>query len=207
MAWSTGLDGSGIGVAIIDSGVASKRDLMTSNGTASRIVYSQSFVSGLDASDQYGHGTHVAGIVGSNGASSTGPNFKRDFKGVAPNANILNFRVLDANGSGYVSDVISAIDQAIQLQSTYNIRVINLSLGTPVYESYTLDPLCQAVEAAWKAGIVVVAAAGNYGRSNTMGVEWIWNDCFSWKRSLCDYGRVDENKWYAHPLGRLDRQL
>jgi serine protease AprX len=170
MAWATGLDGSGIGVAIIDSGIASKRDLMTSNGTASRIVYSQSFVSGSDASDQYGHGTHVAGIVGSNGASSAGPNFTRDFRGIAPNANILNFRVLDANGSGYVSDVISAIDQAIQLQSTYNIRVINLSLGTPVYESYTLDPLCQAVEAAWKAGIVVVAAAGNYGRSTTMGI-------------------------------------
>jgi serine protease AprX len=78
--------------------------------------------------------------------------------------------VLDANGAGYVSDVIAAIDQAIQLKSTYNIRVINLSLGTPVYESYKLDPLCQEVEAAWKAGIVVVVAAGNYGRSNTMGV-------------------------------------
>jgi serine protease AprX len=170
MAWASGLDGSGIGVAIIDSGVYSHPDLMTSNGTASRIVYSQSFVAGLDASDQYGHGTHVAGIVGSNGASSSGPNFKRDFRGVAPNANILNLRVLDANGSGNISDVISAIDQAIQLQRTYNVRVINLSLGTPVYESYTLDPLCQAAEAAWKAGIVVVTAAGNYGRSTTMGV-------------------------------------
>jgi len=170
MAWATGLDGSGIGVAIIDSGVASKLDLMTSNGAASRIVYSQSFVAGLDASDQYGHGTHVAGIVGSNGASSSGPNFKRDFKGIAPNVNILNLRVLDANGSGNISDVISAIDQVIQLQSTYNVRVMNLSIGTPVYESYTLDPLCQAVEGAWKAGIVVVTAAGNYGRSNTMGV-------------------------------------
>ncbi len=170
MAWATGLDGSGIGVAILDSGVASKRDLMNSNGTASRIVYSQSFVAGADASDQYGHGTHVAGIVGSNGSNSAGANFKRDFKGVAPNVNILNFRVLDANGAGYVSDVIAAIDQAIQLKSTYNIRVINLSLGTPVYESYKLDPLCQEVEAAWKAGIVVVVAAGNYGRSNTMGV-------------------------------------
>jgi len=170
IAWAAGLDGSGIGVAIIDSGVASHPDLMTKNGAASRIVYSQSFVAGLDATDQYGHGTHVAGIVGSNGASSSGPNFKRDFRGIAPNANILSFRVLDANGSGYVSDVISAVDQAIQLQSTYNVRVINLSLGTPVYESYKLDPLCQAVEGAWKAGIVVVAAAGNYGRSTTMGI-------------------------------------
>jgi len=170
MAWSSGLDGSGIGVAVLDSGVASKKDLTTSNGSSSRIVYSESFVAGTDASDQYGHGTHVAGIVASNGSASSGPNFKRDFKGVAPNASIINLKVLDANGSGNISDVISAIDRAIQLQNTYNIRVINLSLGTPVYESYTLDPLCQEVEAAWKAGIVVVVAAGNYGRSSTMGV-------------------------------------
>ncbi len=53
-------------------------------------------------------------------------------------------------------------------KNVYNIRVINLSLGRPVFESYTLDPLCQAVEAAWKAGIVVVAAAGNYGRDDSL---------------------------------------
>ena len=56
-----------------------------------------------------------------------------------------------------------------QFQETYNIRVINLSLGRPVFESYTVDPLCQAVEAAWKAGIVVVTAAGNSGRDNSLG--------------------------------------
>jgi serine protease AprX len=143
---------------------------MTTNGTASRIVYSESFVAGTDASDQYGHGTHVAGIVASNGSASSGPNFKRDFKGVAPNSSIINLKVLDANGQGNISDVITAIDRAIQLKNTYNIRILNLSLGTPVYESYTLDPLCQEVEAAWKAGLVVVVAAGNYGRSATMGV-------------------------------------
>jgi serine protease AprX len=170
MAWSSGLDGRGIGVAVLDSGVASKRDLMNSNGSASRIVYSESFVAGSDASDQFGHGTHVAGIVAANGAASTGPNFKRTLKGVAPNTNIINLKVLDANGQGNISDVIAAIDRAIELKNTYNIRVMNLSLGTPVYESYTLDPLCQEVEAAWKAGIVVVVAAGNYGRSSNMGV-------------------------------------
>src|SRR5207249_5355186 len=63
---------------------------------------------------------------------------------------------------------ISAIQRAIQLKNTYNIRVINISLGRRVSESYTLDPVCQAVEQAWKAGIVVVAAAGNYGRDNSM---------------------------------------
>jgi serine protease AprX len=89
-------------------------------------------------------------------------------KGVAPNANLINLRVLDANGAGTDAGVIAAIDEAITLKNTYNIRVINLSLGRPVFESYTLDPLCQAAEAAWKAGIVVVAAAGNYGRDNSV---------------------------------------
>jgi serine protease AprX len=166
-AWGLGYNGTGVGVAVIDSGIYAHDDLTTTNGASSRIVYSQSFVSGLDASDQYGHGTHVAGIVGSNGKDSTGAGFTHTFRGIAPNVNLINLRVLDANGAGTDSDVIDAIDTAISLKNTYNIRVINLSLGRPVFESYTLDPLCQAVEAAWKAGIVVVTAAGNSGRDNS----------------------------------------
>jgi serine protease AprX len=166
-AWSLGYDGTGVGVAVIDSGIYAHDDLQTANGAGSRIVYSQSFVTGLDASDQYGHGTHVAGIVGSNGADSTGPGFTRTLRGVAPNVNLINLRVLDANGAGTDAGVIAAIDEAITLKNTYNVRIINLSLGRPVFESYTLDPLCQAAEAAWKAGIIVVAAAGNYGRDNS----------------------------------------
>ena len=168
LAWASGWDGTGIGVAIVDSGVWPKADLGTKDTLSSRIVYSESFVAGLDASDQYGHGTHVAGIVAANGLASSGPAFTRTFKGVAPNANIVNLRVLDANGGGQEADVISAVDRAIQLKSAYNIRVLNLSLGHPIYESYTLDPLCQELEAAWNAGIVVVTAAGNYGRDNSM---------------------------------------
>ena len=164
--WASGWDGTGVGVAVIDSGVARKADLSAADGT-SRIVYSESFVPGQDASDQFGHGTHVAGIVGANGAASSGPNFTHTFKGVAPNANIINLRVLDANGASQESEVIAAIEEAIALKDTYNIRVINLSLGHPVYESFTLDPLCQAVEAAWRAGITVVTAAGNMGRDNS----------------------------------------
>ena len=70
----------------------------------------------------------------------------------------IAMRVLDANGKGRDSDVIAAIERAIALKSKYNIRVLNLSLGRPVYQSYVKDPLCQAVEKAWKAGIVVVVA-------------------------------------------------
>jgi serine protease AprX len=158
-----GFDGSGIGVAVIDSGIYSHPDLKDKVGVNNRIVYSESFVSGSDASDQYGHGTHVAGIVAGNGRSSGGK-----LKGIAPGVSIVNLRVLDATGAGNDSGVIAAIQRAIALKSTYNIRIINLSLGRPVFESSVLDPLCQAVEQAWQAGIVVVAAAGNTGRDNSM---------------------------------------
>jgi len=177
VAWQQwGLDGTGVGVAVIDSGITAVGDLywwIPSNQTyGSRVVYSQNFVPGTtDTSDLYGHGTHVAGIIASQGWFSTGGNFTHTFKGIAPNANIINLRVLDQNGAGTDSSVIAAIQTAISLKSTYNIRVINLSLGRQVYESYTVDPLCQAVEAAWSAGIVVVAAAGNQGRNDSAGTE------------------------------------
>ena len=61
---------------------------------------------------------------------------------------------------GSDSTVINAIEAAISLKSKYNIKVINLSLGRPIWEPYSQDPLCQAVEQAWKAGIVVVVGRG-----------------------------------------------
>jgi serine protease AprX len=164
-----GLDGSGIGIAVIDSGVYNHDDLQNANGTASRIVYSESFVAGDPSTgDPYGHGTHVAGILAGNGRDSAS-GYPEQYLGIAPKANIINLRVLDANGAGTDSQVIAAIQRAVQLKATYNIRIINLSLGRNVFESAALDPLCQAVESAWKAGIIVVAAAGNAGRDNSLG--------------------------------------
>jgi serine protease AprX len=159
------LDGTGIGVAVIDSGIAANSDLNNTSGT-SRVVYSQSFVAGdTTTSDKFGHGTHVAGLIGGTGANSgTANGYAATYAGMAPNVNLINLRVLDQNGLGTDSQVIAAIQEAITLKSTYNIRVISMSLGRPVFESYTLDPVDQAVEAAWKAGIVVVVAAGNNGR-------------------------------------------
>jgi len=168
-AWNSNFTGSGIGVALIDSGVNAHKDfnstgLLSALLPLSRVAYNQSFLSSSSTGDQYGHGTHIAGLIAGNGASSTGSQYSRTFKGIAPNAKILNLRVLDANGAGTDSSVINAIQTAIALKSVYNIRVINLSLGRGIYESYKLDPLCQAVEQAWKSGIVVVVAAGNDGR-------------------------------------------
>jgi serine protease AprX len=168
LARGLGYDGTGVGVAVIDSGVNATADLGVSGSSASRIVYSQNFdPSTTSTSDLYGHGTHVASIIAGNGTSSSCGNCIITYRGIAPNASIINLRALDVNGQATDSTVIAAIQQAIALKSQYNIRVINLSLGRGIFESYTLDPLDQAVEQAWKAGIVVVAAAGNYGRDNS----------------------------------------
>ena len=171
LALAAGYNGTAVGVAVIDSGINASADLNATAKSASRLVYSESFVpNDPSTADAYGHGTHVAGIIGGNGANSTS-NAIYTFTGIAPNVNLINLRVLDANGAGTDSAIIAAIERAIALKATYNIRVINLSLGRHVFESYTLDPLCQAVEKAWNAGIVVVVAAGNNGRDNSMGTK------------------------------------
>src|SRR5262249_7341002 len=89
----------------------------------------------------------------------------RMYRGVAPGASLVNLRVLDDAGEGTASSVIEAIDWAIDHRGTYNIRVINLSLGGPVLQPYRDDPVCEAVERAVRAGILVVAAAGNHGQT------------------------------------------
>lgn len=162
-AWGSGWDGTGIGVAVIDSGIYPHPDLLSAKSGKSRIVYRQSFVGGIQP-DDFGHGTHVAGIVAGTGATSDVPGSLHILRGIAPNANLLDLRVLDQNGDSSDSVVITAIETAIQLKSEYNVRVINLSLGRPIYETSVLDPLCEAVAAAWNSGIVVVVAAGNLGR-------------------------------------------
>ncbi len=199
-AWTSGLDGSGIGIAVIDSGIYNHPDLNASNSTRSRVVYRQSFIGGT-LSDDFGHGTHVAGIVAGNGSSSSKPGAFQTFKGIAPNANLIDLRVLDQNGMSNDSVVIAAIQEAVQLKSKYNVRVINLSLGRPIYEGCTKDPLCQAVEAAWKSGIVVVTAAGNLGRNGYATVLSPGNS----PHAITVGAMKTEFTFTAH--GRSDRQL
>lgn len=170
LAWEYGFNGAGIGIAVIDGGIANHLALADPSTARPRVVYEESFVAGKPA-DNYGHGTHVAGILGGNGRSSTGYPYRVTFRGIAPAAHLINLRVLDETGLGQGSGVIAAIQRAIELKGCYNIRVLNLSLGRPIYESYRQDPLCRAAEAAWRAGLVVVAAAGNDGRDNSSGNE------------------------------------
>ena len=153
-AGMAGVTGHRVGVAVIDSGVANVPAL------GGRLVARLDFtpegrIGRGQVDDEYGHGTHVAGII-----AASSPNLT----GVAPRAHIVSLKVLRADGSGQTSDVIEAIDWAIEHTDQYRLRVINLSLGHPVAESWQDDPLCQAVERAYRAGLVVVASAGNLGR-------------------------------------------
>ena len=163
-AWQTaGVDGTGVAVAVIDSGIAPNPDI------AARILVSVDLTLGtglVSAGDPGGHGTHVAGIIAGNGPAIPATLLTPATPGrtgVAPNANLISLRVLDANGAGKLSDVIAALQWAIQHRAQYNIRVINLSLGAPATTSYLADPLAAMAEIAWHAGITVVTAAGNLG--------------------------------------------
>ena len=152
----TPLNGLGVGVAVIDSGIDLRHQAL-----ASRVVASVDFTGGTGL-DAYGHGTHIAALIAGIGGTSPGTT---TYRGMASNAHLINLRVLDEFGAGVASDVIEAIDWAIENRATYGIRVVNLSLGAPVLQSYRDDPLCAAVERAVSAGLIVVAAAGNYGQT------------------------------------------
>jgi subtilisin family serine protease len=118
------------------------------------------FVNGRDVPyDDYGHGTHVAGIIAGNGSHSSGAK-----AGVAPGSHLIVLKVLDETGTGTVSDVVAALDYVIENKFTLNIRVVNLSVAAGIHESYTTDPLALATQRAVAAGLVVIASAGNVGR-------------------------------------------
>ena len=158
---SLGYDGSGVGVAIIDSGVTAWHDDLASANGGQRIERFVDLVRNRPtAYDDYGHGTHVAGIIAGDGFDSSGAR-----AGIAPGATLSIFKVLDEEGNGRISDVIAAFDYILKKNATLNIRVVNLSVATGVYESYMTDPLTLAAKRLVDTGVVVVAAAGNLGRT------------------------------------------
>ena len=144
--------GQGIGVAILDSGVADHPDLGT------RVVARVDFTGDGLSGDPGGHGTHVAGLVAGDGTASHGA-----FTGVAPRANIVSVRVIDSTGTTTLSRIFAGMQWIAQNRRTYNIRVVNLSLGAVALSSYTQDLLASASELLNFAGIVVVVSAGNSG--------------------------------------------
>ena len=158
--WQQGGSGHGVTVAVLDSGIAQDMDL-TSQGN--RILTAVNFADPLSAGvqDPGGHGTHVAGIIAGNGTRSN-----REYVGIAPNANLVDVRVLNALGNGSASSVIAGLQWVVAHAHDYGIRVANLSFGAPASVDYQHDPIAAAAEIAWLRGVVVIAAAGNTGINN-----------------------------------------
>jgi len=161
-AWGEGVTGSGVTVALLDTGVAESPDL------AGRIVPvtddrtgrtdSCHDLSGEDnCTDGYGHGTFMAGLIAGAGSGGSAPT------GTAPEASILSVKVAGADGGADVSTVLAGLQWIVSFKDRYGIDVVNLSLGTDSTQSWEDDPLNYAVQRAWEAGIVVVVAAANTG--------------------------------------------
>lgn len=148
------IDGSGVTVALIDTGVAHVADL------GDRVVARVDFTPGGNGDDAYGHGTHLAGVIAGDGSASLGK-----WRGVAPGANLVSVKVAGPDGSTDVSVVIAALQWVVVHRAEYGIKVLNLAFGTDSVQPYALDPLNAAVERAWAAGIAVVVSAGNRGPS------------------------------------------
>jgi serine protease AprX len=164
-AWAKGFTGRGVGVAVIDTGIAGGLTDFQADAGGSRIV-ANAVVNPLaqGAGDGYGHGTHVAGLIGGNGAlRPAGDPLQGAYAGVAPDANLIAIKADDGHGATTVLDVIDGLQFAVDFKDAYGIRVVNLSLRSTIAESYRTDPLDAAVEAAWFSGLVVVVAAGNEG--------------------------------------------
>jgi serine protease AprX len=169
--WNAGYTGQGVGVAVIDSGVAPVDGLATPGKVINGPDLSfESQNPSLQYLDTLGHGTHMAGIIAGrdSAVTSVSSSDTTHFLGMAPNAQIVSLKVADAQGRTDVSQVLAAIDWVVQHQNDngMNIGVLNLSYGTDSSQSYVLDPLAYAAEQAWLHGIVVVVAAGNQGNDS-----------------------------------------
>lgn len=153
---NTGYTGKGITIAILDTGIYPHPDFTKPKN---RILAFYDIINGKKQPyDDNGHGTHVAGDAAGNGNLSGGK-----YKGVAPDANIVSVKVLDANGSGLSSDILTGMQWIIDNKEKYNIKIVSLSIGeTPSLPQF-LDPLVRGVDNLWKHGLVVTVAAGNSG--------------------------------------------
>lgn len=175
------IKGRGVGVAIVDTGISLHKDF-TAGGN--RVVAFKDFIHGKrEPYDDNGHGTHVSGIIGGNGYSSKGK-----YIGVAPECNLIVLKVLDHKGDGNISDVLAGLQWIIDNREKYNIRILNISVGTADKNSLNEDSLLvQGVNAVWDKEIVVVVAAGNNG-PNSMTISTPGNS-----RKVITVGSSDDN--------------
>lgn len=173
-----GRRGTGATVAVVDSGLLPHPDI-----PSARVLKFKDFVTGsATLADGCGHGTHVAGIIAGSGAASNGL-----YRGIAPESNLVVLRVLGNDCTGRTSDVIDALEWVYKNRSAYGIRVVNLSLGHPVFEPSATDPLVRIVQKLAESGIVVVTAAGNMGinpKTGTPGYGGVGVPCNA-PRAIC----------------------
>ena len=163
--WAAGITGKGVGVAVIDSGISGDMPDFKNADGSSRITANVIANPGATRpGDDVGHGTHVAGIIAGNSFNrDAGDPARGAYVGIAPEADLITIKVADDAGDSTVLDVITALQFVVDHKDDLNIRVVNLSVSSDTPASYLDDPLDAAVEFAWHAGIVVVAAAGNRG--------------------------------------------
>ena len=195
--WAAGYTGRGVDVALIDSGVSPVEGL----NTAGKVIYGpdlslESQAPNLTNLDTFGHGTFMAGLIAGRDADLTAPYGQAPasaYRGMAPDARIVSVKVATADGGTDVSQVIAAIDWVVQHRNDngMNIRVLNLSYGTNSSQWYGVDPLAFAVEQAWDAGIVVVAAAGNSGYQGKGSSPALANPAFD--KRIIAVGASDSN--------------
>ncbi|MDQ1652016.1 MAG: serine protease AprX [Cryptosporangiaceae bacterium] len=166
VAYSQGITGKGVGVALIDTGVAPVQGLTSGNVVNGPDLSLESQVPSLLHTDGFGHGTHMAGIIaGRDSTDGTG------FRGIAPDVKLTSVKVGMSNGAVDVSQMLAAIDWVVKHRNddpANPIKVINLSYGTDSTLLFSLNPLAYAVENAVRAGINVVVAAGNNGHAITV---------------------------------------
>ncbi len=160
-AWTRGIDGSGVGVALIDSGVARTEGLDAPGAVIDGPDFTADAGTSAAHVDAAGHGTHLAGVIAGRPHRAEGA--EGDFTGVAPGAHLINLKARAADGTTEVADVAEAVRWAIAHRVELNIRVLNLSFNT----TNPSDDLAAALQDAWRAGITVVVSAGNDGTDAT----------------------------------------
>ena len=152
------LDGSGVTIAFIDTGINPHLDFVYPK---KRIIYFKDFIKDKHKPyDDNGHGTFVSSVAAGNGISQC-----KKYSGVAPNCNIISLKALDSNGETGAFTILEAMQWVYDNYKKYNIKVVCMSFGSqPLQQS---DPLLKGAEALWNEGITVVAAAGNSGPNNS----------------------------------------
>jgi serine protease AprX len=155
--------GSGVAVALVDTGVAKTAGL-------TKVVRSPDFSGEGNTLDGYGHGTFIAGLIAGNGKGNASGNetggvngSAPGVSGVAPAATLVSVKVAGTDGSTTIGRVIAGIGWTVVHRDDYGIKVLNLAFGANLNLDPARNPLDAAVEAAWAAGITVVTAAGNGG--------------------------------------------